>query len=191
MTVRTGAARTAVDVPVDDARALRRVLGRFATGVAVVTAMTPHGPRGMTVNSFASVSLDPPLVLFAAARSSSQHAAFARPGPFAVHVLAEEQRAVSARFAAPGLDRFDGQEFVPGEDGTPLLPAALAVLECRSEQVVRAGDHDIVVGRVGRATRAVDGPAVRPLLYYGGSYRKVSDEWDEDDGDIDWSPLLL
>lgn len=156
-------------------RTLRAVLGRFATGVAVVTAASPGGPVGMTVNSFSSVSLDPPLVLFCVNRRSRLHPAFAEAEAFAVHMLGEGQRDISQRFATPGFDRFGEIRPREGLRGTPLLDGTLAVIECATEQIVAAGDHDIVIGRV-VMVEAAPGAAEDPLLYYGGAYRSIESQ---------------
>lgn len=150
----------------------RAVLGRFATGVAVVTAMTRTGPVGMTVNSFSSVSLDPPLVLFCLRRASGLRTAFTQAESFTVNVLREGQRDLAGRFAASGVDRFGATHFRQGANGAPLLAGTLAALECTTERIIPAGDHDIVIGRVG--TVAADPAAVAdPLVYYEGAYRSL------------------
>lgn len=154
--------------------ALRAVLGRFATGVAVVTAFGPDGgPLGMTVNSFTSVSLDPPLVLYCANRASRLFPAFTQARAFAVNILAESQDEVSRRFARQGLDRFGALRYEAGEAGAPVLADSIAVLECTTESVVPAGDHALVLGRVSAAA-AVAGAAA-PLVFYDGAYRRLDD----------------
>lgn len=150
-----------------DARALRHALGRFATGVTVVTTCTPEGERqGLTVNSFAAVSLDPPLVLWCLQRTAPSLAGFIAAGTFAINVLHARQAALSRRFAAPAEDKFAGVEHAPGLDGAPLIADALARFECRTERTVEAGDHVIFIGRVLRAAYR-DG---QPLLYSAGRY---------------------
>ncbi len=149
------------------AHRLRRVLGRFPTGVALVTAATPDGPTGMAVNSFTSVSLDPPLVSFCAARSSSTWPRIEASGAFAVNVLAEHHSEVSRRFARKGTDRFAGVGHRPGATGAPVLDGVAAHLDCELHAVHDAGDHVIVLGRV------VDLDAdegIRPLVFHGGDY---------------------
>ncbi|MFC6883272.1 MULTISPECIES: flavin reductase family protein [Actinomadura] len=155
-------------------RALRAALGRFATGVAVVTAAAPDGtPIGMTVNSLTSVSLDPPLVLFCVDRRSRLHPVFTGADGFAVNILREGQLSLSWRFASPGFDRFDAIEPRYGETGVPLLPSALAVLECVEPRPIPAGDHDIVLGRVVALETAPDDHA-EPLVFFGGGYRSLN-----------------
>jgi 3-hydroxy-9,10-secoandrosta-1,3,5(10)-triene-9,17-dione monooxygenase reductase component len=157
-------------------RRLRSALGRFATGVAVVTAMSAEGtPVGMTVNSFTSVSLDPPLVLFCVGRQSCLYPVLTAAETFAVNILREGQLALCWRFASPGFDRFDAIEPRFGRTGTPLLPSALAVFECVEPRLVPAGDHDIVIGRVAALETAPDDHA-EPLLFFGGRYRSLDTE---------------
>ena len=154
-----------------DARQLCQACSRFATGVCVATVIDVAGaPHGMTVNSFTSVSLDPPLILFCIDHRSKILEHFRLAQHFAINVLAESQKNVSQHFARSGFDRFDGVEWHRGETGVPLLPGVLATIECRLEQAVRAGDHDILIGRV-LHTRQQEG---RPLLFYGSSYRELA-----------------
>jgi flavin reductase (DIM6/NTAB) family NADH-FMN oxidoreductase RutF len=158
------------------ARRLRTALGRFATGVAVITAASSNGtPVGMTVNSLTSVSLDPPLVLFCVGRRSCLHPVFTEVDAFGVNILREGQLALCWRFASPGLDRFDAIEPRFGHTGVPLLPSALAVLECVEPRVVPGGDHDIIIGRVASFETAEEDHA-EPLVFYGGGYRSLNTE---------------
>ena len=151
---------------VDDAQ-FRQLLGRFATGVAVITVTGPDGrPHGMTANSLASVSLRPPLVSLAVDHLAELHALITRLDVFVANVLSSHQEALSRRFADPQDDRFDGVGYSMSRNGGVLLDGALAHIECVRHTQVEAGDHTIVIGRVvGGATR--DG---RPLLYYRGGY---------------------
>jgi len=150
-----------------DAAAFRRVCGAFATGVAVATVRGRDGkPHGLTVNSFTSVSLEPPLVLVCVGHKAASHGPFSSAEAFAINVLAEDQRALSARFASSHPNRFDGVDWYASETGLPLLKGALAVLECGMWRRIEAGDHTIYIGRVRRAT-ATGG---RPLLYFEGRY---------------------
>ncbi len=152
--------------PARDPRAFRSALGSFATGVTVVTARDAGGaPVGITANSFASVSLDPPLVLWSPARASRRFAAFTGAEAFAIHVLAADQQAVCDAFvrAAQG---FGGVAWAEGPGGLPLLDGCLSRLICGREAVLDAGDHAIVLGRVREAQRR-DG---RPLVFQGGRY---------------------
>jgi flavin reductase (DIM6/NTAB) family NADH-FMN oxidoreductase RutF len=146
-------------------RELRNALGRFATGVTVVTTMTAGGPLGMTANSFASVSMSPPLVLWSPARKSRRFPAFEAAPHFAIHVLSAGQQGLAERFSLPG-DGFSGVEFEPGLGGSPLLAGCVARFECRHAAGHPGGDHLIVVGEVLRVEEA-DLP---PLLYHRGGY---------------------
>ncbi|HZH27176.1 MAG TPA: flavin reductase family protein [Azospirillaceae bacterium] len=154
-----------------DQRMFRDALGFFATGIAVVTTTDGTGaPIGLTVNSFTSVSLDPPLVLFCIDRGTQCLEAFAQTGRFAVNILEEGQRAISARFASPVADRFDRVEYTPGLGGCPLLAGCLSTLECELRAVHDGGDHVILVGEVVRLAHAGGG---RPLLYFRGAYAEL------------------
>jgi flavin reductase (DIM6/NTAB) family NADH-FMN oxidoreductase RutF len=157
-----------------DDRQLRDALGRFATGVTVVTTMTPAGPLGITANSFASVSLVPPLVLWSPARKSARFPAFEAASHFAIHVLGCDQRALAERFAAPlsgESDAFEGFATRRGAGGTPLLDGCAARFECRHAAGYDGGDHLIVVGEVLRfALRDV-----APLIFYRGGYSELAD----------------
>lgn len=153
-----------------DPRSFRNALGCFATGITVVATRVGGTPIGMTVNSFTSVSLDPPLVLFCVARDSQNFDAFATADAFAFSILAEDQQEISARFARRDLqDRFTGVGFDSGVTGSPLLHGALASLDCRRERAIEMGDHSILVGRV-VDLRMGKG---RPLLYFRGGYAQV------------------
>jgi flavin reductase (DIM6/NTAB) family NADH-FMN oxidoreductase RutF len=146
-------------------RELRDALGRFATGVTVVTTMTPRGPLGITANSFASVSMAPPLVLWSPARKSRRFPAFEAASHFAIHVLSAGQRGLAERFALPG-DGFAEVAFAAGFGGAPLLDGCAARFECRHAAGYDGGDHLIVVGEVLRLEQA-DLP---PLLFHRGEY---------------------
>ncbi len=153
-----------------DPDSFRAVLGRFASGVTVVTARGPDGrDLGMTVSAFCSVSLEPPLVLVCIARDASLHGFLAEGLPFGVNILAAGQEALSRRFAGPDPNRFEGVGFARGQHDVALLDEALAHLECRVERLFPGGDHTIVVGRVESAVVHPD----RPLLYYRGGYAQL------------------
>lgn len=147
----------------------RQALGRFATGITIVTAPGPDGPVGMTVNSFASVSLDPALVLWSVDRASARFDVFSTCPHYAIHVLAEDQRALSERFAAHTPD-FDAVDWTEGQHGLPLLSGCLARFICRAEARFDGGDHVILVGRVEEATQRPG----NPLVFSGGSYRTLA-----------------
>ncbi len=153
----------------ENARAFRNALGTFTTGVTVVTAQTPAGPIGMTVNSFASVSLDPPMVLWSPARSSSRHGVFTGAPHFAVHVLGLEQDALSTRFTRGGLG-FEGLDWHANDEDVPIIPGTIARFECARASLVEAGDHTIVLGHVLRAAHR-DGD---PLCFSRGAFGRFS-----------------
>ncbi|ANB01047.1 flavin reductase family protein [Ectothiorhodospira sp. BSL-9] len=157
-------------LPVIDPRRFRDALGRFATGITVITCLDPQGevPNGFTANSFSSLSLDPPLVLFSLRRDAGCLAAFERARAFAVNVLAEDHQDLSNRFAGKEASRWEGLQFEAGQTGAPLLPGMLAQFECRTEVIHDGGDHRIFVGRVLRLTMPREG---EPLVYYQGDYR--------------------
>lgn len=145
--------------------AFRAALGRYATGVTVVTATTGEGPVGITVNSFTSLSLDPPLVLWCPAVASTRYRAFAGAAHYAIHVLAADQLDICRRFAREGRD-FSGLDVETTPEGAPALPDPLARFDCAADAAHPGGDHAILVGRVLRAvTRPGD-----PLLFWGGRY---------------------
>jgi flavin reductase (DIM6/NTAB) family NADH-FMN oxidoreductase RutF len=134
-----------------DTRDLRRALGCFATGVAVITTRHRDGrPAGLTINSFTSVSLHPPLVLWSLSLAAFSLPAFHDAEHFAVNLLAADQLELSRRFAAPAIDRFAGVGFAEGLGGAPLLDGAVASFECRTENRYDGGDHVIFLGRVER-----------------------------------------
>lgn len=169
MNTSTHPASVAVGEGQEARRTLRNALGSFATGITIVTARAADGTlTGLTVNSFSSVSLDPPLVLWCLANSSTRLSAFQACTHYAINVLAEDQMELSQRFAVPGERRFAGLDFESGAFGAPVLPGSCAVFECSNESSVVAGDHVIFVGRVERFRRAAER---RPLLYHGGGYR--------------------
>lgn len=151
--------------PGADRRGLRDAFGRFATGVTVVTAMTPQGPIGITANSFSSVSLDPPLVLWCPAKVSQRYDAFCRAPHFCIQVLDGHQRTICDGFTR-SPDAFDAAEWETGAHGTPLLRDCLARFECARHAVHEAGDHSIVIGHVEKAAFR-DG---LPLLFQAGRF---------------------
>lgn len=152
--------------PAQDDRAFRRSLGQYPTGVSIITTLHDSAPIGMAVNSFAAVSLDPPLVLWSIRRQSASAAAFAESGFYAVNVLAADQIAVSQTFGVAKPDRFDCVRWHPGVHGAPLIDGAIAHLECRLETVQDGGDHLILIGRVERHARFPG----EPLLFAQGQY---------------------
>lgn len=150
------------------AETFRAALGRFATGVTIVTARAHDGqPVGLTVNSFNSVSLQPPLVLWSLGLRSSALPVFMQAEHYAIHVLSAQQRDLALRFATQGVDRWQGVDFATGVGGVPLLPGVVASFECRSRSRYEEGDHVIFVGAVERCQHRQE---VRPLLYHGGRF---------------------
>lgn len=150
-----------------DSRQLRNALGRFPTGVTVITTR-PAGARreGLTANSFSALSLDPPLVLWSIVRKSGSLPGFLASGHFAINVLAAGQSDLSHRFATPNEDKFGGLDVQEGIGGSPLLPGVLASFECSTESTIDGGDHLLFVGRVHRIRYG----AGEPLIFNAGRY---------------------
>ncbi|MBT9507306.1 flavin reductase family protein [Rhodoferax sp.] len=146
----------------------RAALGMFATGVTIVTARTAEGELiGLTANSFNSVSLDPPLVLWSLARAAASMPAFSTGSHYAINVLGADQHDLAKRFAAKGLDRFADVAFVEGVGGAPLLSGAAASFECFNRSRYEEGDHVIFVGEVERCSHRL---GASPLLFHGGKF---------------------
>lgn len=156
-----------------DADTFRSVLGRFASGITILTARDDAGgDHGMTASAFCSVSLNPPLVLFCVDHAASMHGLLLTHPTIGISVLSSEQEPHSRRFAADENDRFDGIAFTRGEHGVVLLDAALAHMECRILSHHEAGDHTIFIAEIERATpRASE---AKPLLYYRGGYAQLT-----------------
>ena len=148
---------------------MRRAMGRFATGVAVVTTYAGGAPHGMTVNSLTSVSLDPPLLLVCLTNGARSTEATAEAGRFAVNILSARQEHLALRFAKPGADHFAGLEVTHGRHRVPVIPDAFAHLECVVDRRFVAGDHLVVVGRVIEVCER-DG---EPLGFLGGRFSDV------------------
>ncbi|HVC69760.1 MAG TPA: flavin reductase family protein [Acidimicrobiales bacterium] len=149
-----------------DTGRFREVMGHFATGVTVITAMEDDGPVGFTCQAFASLSLEPPLVALAPGKNSTSWPRIAQAGSFCVNVLAEDQEALCRDFAVSGGDKFAGVGWRIGGNGSPLLDGVLAWLECALVTTHDAGDHELVIGSVQDmgVTRG------RPLIYYRGGF---------------------
>jgi 3-hydroxy-9,10-secoandrosta-1,3,5(10)-triene-9,17-dione monooxygenase reductase component len=154
-----------------DAAEFRRVLGQFATGVTIITAMDGDEPAGVAANSFTSVSLDPPLVLFCVGRSSTTWPRVERARKFAVNILGEHQEELSQLFAMKGADRFGRVAWHLGVGGSPVLHDVLAYLDCEFWAEYDGGDHIIVVGRV--LDLGVDHDA-GPLVFFQGKYGRLA-----------------
>jgi 3-hydroxy-9,10-secoandrosta-1,3,5(10)-triene-9,17-dione monooxygenase reductase component len=150
-----------------DSSTMRTVGGHFATGITIVTASHDGEPVGMACNSFSTVSLDPPLVLFCAAKSSSTWPRIQAAGRWATNILGEDDEEVCRLFAEKGADRFAHMTFRPGASGAPLLDRSLAFFDCVTDAEYDAGDHVIVVGRVLELGYQSEG---KPLLFYRGGY---------------------
>jgi flavin reductase (DIM6/NTAB) family NADH-FMN oxidoreductase RutF len=150
-------------------REFRNAAGQFMTGVTIVTTLDADGlPSGLTANSFASVSLDPPLVQFSLGKSSTNLEAFEAGNGYVVHVLSAIQQDLSMRFAAKGIDRFEGSDWQPGHNGIPVLPGSLATFECSPWATYEGGDHLIYIGRVERLT--IGDAEEAALGYFRGRY---------------------
>lgn len=146
----------------------RRALGMFATGVTIVTARDATGALvGLTANSFNSVSLDPPLVLWSLSLRAGSMPTFTRGSHYAIHILAADQVALAERFATKDIDRFAGLPWREGAGGVPVLDGAVARFECFNRSQYEEGDHVIFVGEVEHCEHRVGG---QPLLYHGGRY---------------------
>jgi 3-hydroxy-9,10-secoandrosta-1,3,5(10)-triene-9,17-dione monooxygenase reductase component len=171
-------------IPVDDpeaaarAREFRDVLGVFATGVTVVTSMSGDQPVGMTCQSFSSVSLDPPLVMFCPAKTSRAWPLMRQAGFFCVNFLSADQQHISNGMASKGNEKFHGVGWRPASTGAPLIEDVLGYVDCTIDRVHEAGDHYIVVGRVQQLSLgdgSSDGPVSEtPLLFHRGAYTRPS-----------------
>jgi flavin reductase (DIM6/NTAB) family NADH-FMN oxidoreductase RutF len=151
---------------------LKQAMRVYPQGVTVVTTQTDDGPKGMTVSSFISVSLSPPLVLVSIAKGSPLDDPHGEAKGFAVNFLADDQKSVSDRFAGrtDALDRFDGLKFKLGVTGSPIIDGVRAVIECKTWRVYEGGDHSLVIGEVVAAQALSD---KRPLVYYAQQYTTI------------------
>lgn len=157
-----------------DPREFRNALGNFATGVTIVTTMSEdREPVGLTANSFSSVSLDPPLVLFCLDRGSYSFAHFQASTHFVVNILSAEQKDISNHFAKAAVDKWHDVSFDICGVGCPAFSDALAVFECETQDIHEAGDHIIIIGKVESFRRRDDG---EPLLYFRGRYGRIGAE---------------
>jgi 3-hydroxy-9,10-secoandrosta-1,3,5(10)-triene-9,17-dione monooxygenase reductase component len=154
----------------------RRVLGHFPTGVVIVTAVHDGRPAGMSIGSFTSVSLDPPLVAILPAKTSTSWPAIEAAGAFCVNILNARQEALCRAFATSGADKFAGVTWRTAPSGSPVLAGALAWLDCSLEQVVEAGDHLIALGRVAALDVGEQGEDwdSGPLVFFQGGYGTVN-----------------
>lgn len=154
-----------------DQRELRNALGNFATGITVVTALSAEGEKiGVTINSFASVSLAPPLVLFSLKSESPLAAIFNEAESFTVNILKEDQVNLSNLFAGPGENKFDTIDWHEGKNGVPVLDGTIATMECKRTINYPGGDHTIYLGEVTELSYEGEG---NPLLYFRGGYKTL------------------
>jgi flavin reductase (DIM6/NTAB) family NADH-FMN oxidoreductase RutF len=158
--------------PTFDDQHFRRVLGHFGSGVAIITSLNGDEPVGMAVQSFSSLSLDPPYVFFAPAKTSTSWPRIRETGKFCANVLSEEQQELSTGFAVSGGDKFSGVGWRTSSNGTPILDGVLVWIDCDIEAEHDAGDHSIVIGRVRELDVERDG---RPLLFFRGGYGRLLD----------------
>lgn len=150
-----------------DQQDLRRVLGCFATGVAVVTTVGGDGrPLGLVVNSFSSVSLDPPQILWSISLTAPSRPAFQMHPGFAVNIMPAHAKDETMRFCSPLADKFEGVDWREGVHGVPVLASALATLECETERRIESGDHEIYIGGV----RKIDRTDGMPLVFHQGKF---------------------
>ncbi|MFC9553030.1 3-hydroxy-9,10-secoandrosta-1,3,5(10)-triene-9,17-dione monooxygenase reductase subunit [Rhodococcus sp. NPDC056960] len=153
-----------------DPRRFRTVLGQFCTGVTIITTIDDGEPVGFACQSFAALSLEPPLVLFCPTKTSRSWAAIERSGAFCVNVLAEEQQSTCARFGSRDPDKFAGIDWTESPLGSPILTGSLAHIDCSLESVHDGGDHWVVFGRVSSLSEIRE---ERPLLFYRGQYTGI------------------
>jgi len=155
-----------------DPRAFRNVLGQFCTGITIITTVHEDAPVGFACQSFAALSLEPPLVLFCPTKASRSWAAIEASGRFCVNILHESQKDVSARFGSREPDKFAGIDWAPSELGSPVIKDSLAHIDCAVHSVHDGGDHFVVFGRVQSLSEL---PTVlpRPLLFYRGEYTGI------------------
>jgi len=152
---------------------LREALGCFPTGVVVATTLGDGGaPVGLTVNSFSSVSLDPPLILWSLALSAPSLGAFRKHPGFTINILSEEQHALCMQFSKPSDNKFEGIDWHTGYEGTPIIDNALAVLQCKTYRRFAGGDHEIFLGEV----RKIDFTDKKPLVFHRGSFVELAEK---------------
>ncbi len=153
--------------PAIDEGEFRRVLGHFPTGVTVVTAAASDGPVGVAIGSFASISLDPPLVGFFLGTQSSSSARIIEAGHFCVNVLCHDQTELCGLMASRSEEKFDGLEVAVAASGAPILPDVHAAIDCRIDQIIELGDHNLIVGRVQGLEHRRE---ASPMVFYKGQY---------------------
>jgi len=155
-----------------DSKLQRKIMGRFATGVTVVTTAGKGGMGGLTANAVASLSLDPPLVLVAVDKQAGSYPEIKENGCYAMNILAADQEEISRRFATPGPKDYSGLKWKAVVTGAPVFDGALGYVDCRLAEVLPGGDHDIFIGEIVAGDGRDDG---LPLLYYSGKYRQLAE----------------
>ncbi|MDA4120875.1 MAG: flavin reductase family protein [Thaumarchaeota archaeon] len=178
--------RSTADLDGEIQSGLKEAMRVYPQGVTVVTTTAPDGPKGITVSSFTSISLEPPLVLISIARTSALHNAFRSCHAFAVNFLADDQKSVSDRFAGRVelKDRFEGLKFSEGATHSPIIDGVRAVIECRTWKIYEGGDHSILIGEVVGAKVL---KSKRPLVYYAQQYTTTElQEYPAPPSDIVW-----
>lgn len=155
-----------------DPRAFRQVLGQFCTGITIITTMHEGVPNGFACQSFAALSLDPPLVLFCPTKVSRSWQAIEASGKFCVNILTEKQRETCARFGSREPDKFAGVDWHPSPSGSPVLDNSLAHIDCTVHSVIDGGDHFVVFGLV-QSLSELPSVKPRPLLFYRGEYTGI------------------
>jgi flavin reductase (DIM6/NTAB) family NADH-FMN oxidoreductase RutF len=160
-----------VTAPVIDERVYRDVVGRFATGVTVITFQNEYMTRGMTANAVSSLSLDPTLLLVCVAKRAMVHAQLEQTDAFAVNILADDQVDISRTFAQRGIESMADVPYRSGKTGAPIIDNVLAWFECEVYDRLSGGDHTIYIGRV--IELSLERPEAGPLLFYGGAYHSI------------------
>lgn len=154
-----------------DDNTFKKAMGRFPSGVVIATTINNEGKKcGFTASAFSSLSLDPPLILVCLANSAECFNSFLNGDMFAINVIGHEQHDLAFKFATKGVDKFDGDEFVTGNSGLPIIPNCIFSLECNIKDIYPGGDHAILVGEVQEA-RINEGD---PSIWYDGSFRNIS-----------------
>jgi flavin reductase (DIM6/NTAB) family NADH-FMN oxidoreductase RutF len=155
-----------------DSKLQRKIMGRFATGVTVVTTGVDGRFGGLTANAVCSLSLEPPLVLVAVDQRAGSHAELLEHRCFVINILSSAQEEISQRFAKAGPKDFSGLSWRTAVTGAPILDGTLGYVDCRVVDVLRGGDHDIFVGEIVAGEAADEGD---PLLYFSGKYRRIAE----------------
>ena len=155
-----------------DSKLQRKIMGRFATGVTVVTTAGSRGMGGLTANAVASLSLDPPLVLVAVDKRAGSYPEIKENGCYAANILSADQEEISKRFATPGPKDFSGLKWKVAVTGAPIIEDSLGFVDCRLADILPGGDHDIFIGEIVAGDVRDDG---QPLLYFSGKYHRLAE----------------